>query len=46
MDEGRDPIDVSSRVDARRRQLGQEAEGKLRPNTEGRQSAGVHHGGG
>ena len=44
MYEGRNTIDVSSRVDARRRQLGQEAERELRPHTEGGESAGVHHG--
>ena len=44
MYKGRDPIDVSSRVDAWRRKLGKEAKWELRPDTEGGQGAGVHHG--
>ena len=43
MDEGRDAVDVSSGVDPRRRELGEEAERELRPDTERRQRAGVHH---
>lgn len=44
MYEGRDSIDVSSRVDPWRRKLGKEAEWELRPDTEGGQGTGVHHG--
>ena len=41
MHEGWDATDVSSRVDTSGRQ---QAEGELRPHTEGGECAGVHHG--